>query len=168
MLKVLVVDDDAGLRLSVKKALNGAGQFEVYEAFDGVNALEKIQSSDDYNMVLMDVDMPRMNGLQALQKIKEHDPSIIVIIMTAYARIDDAVKAADVIRAARGADKAMIAEVSVFDLFAGKALGEGKKSLAIEVTLQPREKTLTDEEIDAVAKRIVAAVEKATGGSLRG
>ena len=93
MLKVLVVDDDAGLRLSVKKALNGAGQFEVYEAFDGVNALEKIQSSDDYNMVLMDVDMPRMNGLQALQKIKEHDPSIIVIIMTAYARIDDAVKA---------------------------------------------------------------------------
>ena len=82
--------------------------------------------------------------------------------------LDDAVKAADVIRAARGADKAMIAEVSVFDLFAGKALGEGKKSLAIEVTLQPREKTLTDEEIDAVAKRIVAAVEKATGGSLRG
>jgi phenylalanyl-tRNA synthetase beta chain len=82
--------------------------------------------------------------------------------------LDEAVKAADVIRAARSADKTLIADVNVFDVFAGKALGEGRKSLAIEVTLQPREKTMTDEEIDAVAKKIVAAVEKATGGSLRG
>jgi len=59
----------------------------------------------------------------------------------------------------------------VFDLFEGKkaeaALGEGKKSLAIEVTLQPTEKTLTDAEIDAVAQKIVQQVEKATGGTLR-
>jgi phenylalanyl-tRNA synthetase beta subunit len=45
---------------------------------------------------------------------------------------------------------------------------EGRKSLAIDVTLQPRDKTLTDEDIDAVAARIRAAVEKATGGTLRG
>ena len=59
--------------------------------------------------------------------------------------------AGDVVKAALAADKKLIAGVSVFDLFEGKSLGEGKKSLALEVTLQPREKTLTDEEIEAVA-----------------
>lgn len=82
------------------------------------------------------------------------------------------VKAGDVVRAAQGADKNLITSVSLFDLFEGKkaedALGAGKKSLAIEVTLQPREKTLTDEEIDAIATRVVAQVQKATGGELRG
>lgn len=92
MLKVLVVDDDAGLRLSVSATLLAAGKFQVTEAFDGVDALEKVKA-EYFNMVLLDVDMPRMNGLTALQQIKEHDPSIIVIIMTAYATIDDAVKA---------------------------------------------------------------------------
>lgn len=81
--------------------------------------------------------------------------------------VDEKVTADQVIRAARGADKKLIADVSLFDLFEGGALGEDRKSLAIEVTLQPVEKTLTDEEIEAVSKTIVAAVEKATGGTLR-
>ena len=81
--------------------------------------------------------------------------------------VDDAVAAEQLIRAARGADKKLVVDVSLFDVFEGGALGGGKKSLAIEVTLQPVEKTLTDEEIDAVSKRIVAAIEKATGGTLR-
>ena len=81
--------------------------------------------------------------------------------------LDADTPAGDVIRAARGADKALIADVQVFDLFEGEALGEGRKSLAIEVTIQPREKTLTDAEIDAIAARIVRAVEKSTGGALR-
>jgi CheY-like chemotaxis protein len=92
MYKVLVCDDDAGLRLSVQAALAATGRFEVDEAFDGVNAVEKVKSKT-YNMVLLDVDMPRMNGLEALKVIKEHDPSIIVLILTAYANIDDAVRA---------------------------------------------------------------------------
>jgi phenylalanyl-tRNA synthetase beta chain len=75
--------------------------------------------------------------------------------------------AGDVLRAAQGADKALITGVSVFDIFEGPSLGAGKKSLAIEVTLQPREKTLTDEEIEAVSSRIVAEVKKATGGEIR-
>ena len=78
-----------------------------------------------------------------------------------------AVEAAAVMRAAQGADRKLIAGVSVFDRFESAALGADKKSLAIEVTLQPTEKTLTDEEIDATAGKIVAAVEKATGGTLR-
>lgn len=81
--------------------------------------------------------------------------------------VDEKVSADQLIRAARGADKKLIADISLFDLFEGGALGEGRKSLAIEVTLQPVEKTLTDEEIEAVSKAIVAAVEKATGGTLR-
>ncbi len=82
--------------------------------------------------------------------------------------VDQGVAAEAVIRAARGADKALITEVRVFDVFTGEALGEGRKSLAITVVLQPVERTLTDAEIDAIATRIVQAVEKATGGTLRG
>jgi phenylalanyl-tRNA synthetase beta chain len=77
------------------------------------------------------------------------------------------VPAEKLVRAARSADKALIASVSVFDQFAGPAVGEGRKSIAISVTLQPTEKTLTEAEIEAVAARIVAAVNKATGGTLR-
>ena len=77
------------------------------------------------------------------------------------------VPAAAVVAAARGADKGLIAAVSVFDVYSGGALGDGKKSLAIGVTLQPRERTLTDAEIEAVARKVVARVEQSTGGALR-
>ena len=82
--------------------------------------------------------------------------------------LDRDVAAGDVVRAASNADRALISNVGVFDVFAGPGVPEGKKSLAIEVTLQPREKTLTDAEIETVAAKIVAAVTKATGGELRG
>ena len=72
-----------------------------------------------------------------------------------------------VLRAARGADKALVTEVALFDRYAGDKLPEGKVSLAIQVTLQPREATLTDPQIEAVAAKIVAAVAKATGATLR-
>jgi phenylalanyl-tRNA synthetase beta chain len=82
--------------------------------------------------------------------------------------VDSETAAGEVLRAAAGADRALIAEVGAFDVFTGKGVPDGKKSLAIEVTLQPKEKTLTDAEIEAVAERIVEAVKKATGGELRG
>jgi phenylalanyl-tRNA synthetase beta chain len=82
--------------------------------------------------------------------------------------LDRNVAAADVVRAAAGADKALIREVSVFDLFEGGALAEeGKKSLAIEVTLQPTAETLTDKDIEAVTQKVAAAVKAATGGEIR-
>jgi phenylalanyl-tRNA synthetase beta chain len=81
--------------------------------------------------------------------------------------VDRQVTAADIIRAAQSADKALIVNVDVFDLYEGKGVPEGKKSLAIAVTLQPREKTLTDAEIEAVAKKIVDEVSKKTGATLR-
>jgi phenylalanyl-tRNA synthetase beta chain len=77
-------------------------------------------------------------------------------------------RAADMVRAAKGADKKLITAVRVFDVFAGGSLPEGMKSVALEVTLQPQDKTLTDAEIEAVAEKVTAAVEKASGGKLRG
>ena len=71
------------------------------------------------------------------------------------------------VRAARSADKGLIQAVSVFDVFEGAAIGEGRKSVALEVTLQPRRQTLTEAEIDGVAAAIVVAVREATGGELR-
>jgi phenylalanyl-tRNA synthetase beta chain len=81
--------------------------------------------------------------------------------------LDAKVTADDVVKAAKGIDRQLIERVNVFDLYEGKGVPEGKKSLAIAVRLQPRDKTLTDTEIDAIAQEIVAAVTKATGGSLR-
>jgi phenylalanyl-tRNA synthetase beta chain len=78
------------------------------------------------------------------------------------------VPAEQVLRAAKSADKALIAKVELFDIYAGKGIEEGKKSLAIAVTLRPTDHTLTDAEIEAVAAKIVAQVGKATGGVLRG
>jgi phenylalanyl-tRNA synthetase beta chain len=81
--------------------------------------------------------------------------------------VDRAVKAGDIVRAAQGVDKKLITDVTVFDVYEGKGIDEAKKSIAIAVTMQPREKTMTDQEIDAVAARIVAEVTKKTGGVLR-
>ncbi|MFV3076597.1 phenylalanine--tRNA ligase subunit beta [Niveispirillum fermenti] len=71
------------------------------------------------------------------------------------------------VKAARGADKTLISDVSLFDVYEGKGVEPGFKSVALSVTLQPTGKTLTDTEIDAVAAKVVAAVAKATGASLR-
>ena len=82
--------------------------------------------------------------------------------------VDRSVKAADLVKAAQGADRNLIVNVGVFDLYEGPGVPEGKKSVALNVTLQPREKTLTDAEIEAVAAKVVAEAGKKTGAVLRG
>jgi phenylalanyl-tRNA synthetase beta chain len=82
--------------------------------------------------------------------------------------VDRDVPAETLLRAARGVDRKLVTDIRLFDLYTGKGLPEDKKSLAIAVTLQPQEATLTDDAIEAFSKRLVAAVEKATGGTLRG
>ena len=81
--------------------------------------------------------------------------------------VDEAVAADAVLRAARGADRALISGVSLFDVYQGERLPPGKKSLAIEVVFQPRERTLTDAEIEAASQKVVAAVTKSTGATQR-
>ncbi|WAC59588.1 phenylalanine--tRNA ligase subunit beta [Brevundimonas sp. SL130] len=81
--------------------------------------------------------------------------------------VEDAKPVGDLVRAAAGADKALIADVRVFDVYRGKGVDEGFKSVALEVVIQPREATLAEAEIEALTAKIVAAVEK-QGGKLRG
>lgn len=112
-----------------------------------------------------EVPLPRQNGAArpaftppALQPV-ERDFAFVV---------DAQVEALTLVNAAAGADKALISDVRVFDQFQGGSLGEGRKSVAITVRLQPTEKTLTEKEIEAVGAKIVEKVTKATGGELRG
>jgi phenylalanyl-tRNA synthetase beta chain len=78
------------------------------------------------------------------------------------------VAAGDIVRAAQGAERTLVAGVDVFDVYEGAGIEPDKKSVAIAVTLQPTERTLTDVEIDAVAQKIVGEVAKKTGAVLRG
>ncbi|MBS0362267.1 MAG: phenylalanine--tRNA ligase subunit beta [Proteobacteria bacterium] len=82
--------------------------------------------------------------------------------------VDAATPAGELVRPILGVDKALIADARVFDVYQGKGVPEGQKSVAVEVTVQPTEKTLTDAEIEALSARIVAAAEKAVGAKLRG
>ncbi|MDR3566386.1 MAG: phenylalanine--tRNA ligase subunit beta, partial [Negativicutes bacterium] len=81
--------------------------------------------------------------------------------------VDATVPAETVLRAARGAERHLIAGVTLFDRYEGEKLEPGKVSLALEVTFQPRERTQTDAEIEAACAKVVAAVTKSTGATLR-
>ena len=81
--------------------------------------------------------------------------------------VDRKVRAADIVKAAQGADRQLITEAAVFDVYEGKGIDPDKKSVALAVILQPRDKTLTEAEIEAVSGKVVAEVVKKTGGSLR-
>ncbi len=91
MQTVLVVDDDKVLQDSVRQALE-YHHFKVDVADNGKEALTKVYQTK-YDLVVMDVNMPEMNGIEALTEIKKYDPSIIVLILTAYSNVQDAVKA---------------------------------------------------------------------------
>ena len=82
--------------------------------------------------------------------------------------VDHELPAESLLRAARGVDRKLVAEIRLFDVYEGAGLPEGKKSLAITVVLQPQDRTLTEAEIEGFSKRLIAQVEKTTGGRLRG
>ncbi len=110
---------------------------------------------------------------EARKKATRTKPALMLSGLQAVKRdfafvLDKHSDAATLLRAAAGADKKLITAVSVFDVFEGPSLGENKKSVAIEVTLQPTGKTLTDQEIEAVSAQIIDNVAKSTGGVLRG
>jgi phenylalanyl-tRNA synthetase beta chain len=82
--------------------------------------------------------------------------------------VDRTVTAAKLVKSVKDADKLLIRDVSVFDVYEGDKIASDKKSIAVSVTLQPGDKSLTDAEIEVVAGKITASVEKATGAVLRG
>ncbi len=100
-------------------------------------------------------------------------PSLLLSVFQPVERdfafiVDRDLPAETLLRAARAVDRKLVSEIRLFDLYEGTGLPADKKSLAISVVLQPQEATLTDAEIEGLSKRLVAAIEKATGGTLRG
>jgi phenylalanyl-tRNA synthetase beta chain len=119
-----------------------------------------------FELVLDDIPLPKSRPTKARAKLEL--PELMPVQRDFAFLVDRSVAAAEVVKAAQGADRALVSSVEIFDVYEGKGIPEGKKSLAISVTLQPRDKTLTEAEIDAVASKIVAEVAKKTGANLRG
>jgi len=110
-----------------------------------------------------------LNAIPAAKQKGATRPPLVISDLMAVTRdfafvVDDAIEGEKLVKAAKSADRVLISDVAVFDLY---KLEGGKTSLAIEVTLQPKDKTLTEAEIEAVSTKIVQAVSKATGGTLR-
>jgi phenylalanyl-tRNA synthetase beta chain len=125
----------------------------------------------DGPMIVFEVILERIP--EAKQKATRAKPLIDLSAFQPVSRdfafiVDRKVKAGDIVRSAQNVDKKLITGVTVFDVYEGKGIDPDKKSIAIAVTIQPREKTMTDQEIDAVAAKVVTEVTKKTGGTLRG
>ncbi|HYW61067.1 MAG TPA: phenylalanine--tRNA ligase subunit beta, partial [Xanthobacteraceae bacterium] len=118
-----------------------------------------------FEVILENIPQPKARATRA-RPILELSPFQPVERDFAFV-VDRTVKAADILRATQSVDRKLITNVTVFDVYEGEGIEPGKKSIAIAVTLQPREKTMTDAEIEAVAAKIVAEVGKRTGGVLR-
>ncbi|HME83307.1 MAG TPA: phenylalanine--tRNA ligase subunit beta [Roseiarcus sp.] len=119
-----------------------------------------------FEITLDAVPAPRAKATRAKPKLERSD--FMPVERDLAFVVDASVRAADVVKAALAAERSLVTDIGVFDVYQGKGLPEGSKSIAINVTLQPRERTLTDAEIDAAIARIVAEVSKKTGATLRG
>jgi DNA-binding NtrC family response regulator len=91
-MRILVVDDDETLRLTVRSTLETRG-YAVEEAEDGEEAVKKVSEAGPFDFVIMDVNMPKLSGIEALEKIKEFSPATVVLILTAFSNLQDAVAA---------------------------------------------------------------------------
>jgi phenylalanyl-tRNA synthetase beta chain len=118
-----------------------------------------------FEVILERIPEPKARATRT-KAVLEHSPFQPVERDFAFV-VEANVKAADLVRAAASADRKLITSVTVFDVYEGNGIAAGKKSIAIAVTIQPREKTMTDAEIEALAAKIVGEVNKRTGGVLR-
>ncbi len=121
-------------------------------------------------IVAFEVDLDALPAQR--KKATKSKPSLILSDLMSLKRdfafvLDKDIAAMSIIKAAKNANKSLITEVNIFDVFEGEHVGAGKKSVAIEITIQPKVKTLTDEEIEAISSSVIGAVQKATGGILR-
>jgi phenylalanyl-tRNA synthetase beta chain len=119
-----------------------------------------------FEVLLDDIPAPKLKPTKAKPKLDL--PEFMPLQRDFAFIVDRSVKAGDIVKAAQAGERNLVAHVNVFDIYEGKGVPEGKKSVAIGVTLQPRDKTLTEVEIEAAAGKIVSEVQKKTGASLRG
>ncbi|WP_127599781.1 phenylalanine--tRNA ligase subunit beta [Nitratireductor alexandrii] len=150
------------IKLGPKNLLGTFGEFHP----DTLEALDAAGPICGFEVYLDAVPEPKAKATRTKPRL---DLSPFQAVKRDFAFVVDKGVAAGVLtRAVAAADKKLIAGVSVFDVFEGASIGADKKSIAIEVAIQPQERTLTDEDFEALSARIVANVEKQTGGVLRG
>jgi phenylalanyl-tRNA synthetase beta chain len=119
-----------------------------------------------FEITLDAVPAPRPKATKAKPKLERSD--FMPVERDLAFVVAESVRAGDIAKAAQAAERSLVSDVGVFDVYLGKGLPEGSKSIAISVKLQPRERTLTDAEIEAAIARVVAEVSKKTGAVLRG
>jgi phenylalanyl-tRNA synthetase beta chain len=119
-----------------------------------------------FEIILDAVPAPKAKGAKARPRLERSD--FMPVERDLAFVVDANVRAGDIVKAAQSAERSLVSDIGVFDVYQGKGLPEGAKSVAINVTLQPRERTLTDAEIDAAMAKIVAEVSRKTGAILRG
>jgi phenylalanyl-tRNA synthetase beta chain len=119
-----------------------------------------------FELVLNDIPVTKSKPTKARSKL---ELSEFMPLQRDFAFVvDQSIRAGDIVKAALAGERLLATDADVFDVYEGAGVPEGKKSVAISVTLQPREKTLTEAEIDAAAAKIIAEVAKKTGAILRG
>jgi phenylalanyl-tRNA synthetase beta chain len=118
-----------------------------------------------FEIILDAVPAPKARPTKAKPKLDRSD--FMAVERDLAFVVDAGVRAGDSVRAAESAERSLVAKIGVFDVYQGDGLPEGSKSIAIHVILQPRERTLTDAEIDAAMSKIVAEVSRRTGAMLR-
>ena len=144
--------------------------------------MQKLQDMELHPMVLeeLDIDVPVVGAEILLENIPEPrrkegatKPLLQMSQFQAVKRdfafiLDEGVEVENIIRAAKSSEKQMITDVNIFDVYQGKGVDEGKKSVAFSVTLQPYDRTLTDLEIEGLSQKIINTIQQKTGGVLRG
>ena len=118
-----------------------------------------------FEIILDAVPAPKARPTKAKPKLDRSD--FMAVERDLAFVVDAGVRAGDIVRAAESAERSLVAKIGVFDVYQGDGLPEGSKSIAIHVILQPRDRTLTDAEIDAAMSKIVAEVSRRTGAALR-
>jgi phenylalanyl-tRNA synthetase beta chain len=152
----------ATLQFGPKNVIGWFGQLHptAAEALDAEGPLAA------FEIVLDSIPAPKMRATRAKARLERTEHMPVERDLAFVVPID--VRAADIVKAALAADRALIAAAQVFDVYEGQGVPSGHKSVAVAVTLQPRERTLTDAEIDSTVSKIVAEVARKTGAALRG
>ena len=151
----------ATLKLGPKTVLGWFGQLHpsACEALDAEGPIV------GFEITLDAIPAPKMKPAKTKPKLIRSD--FMAVERDLAFVVGETVGAADILKAAESAERSLVAKVGVFDVYRGQGLPEGAKSIAIHVTLQPRERTLTEAEIDGAVSRIVAEVSRKTGATLR-
>jgi phenylalanyl-tRNA synthetase beta chain len=151
----------ATLQFGPKTVLGWFGQLHP-SALEALDAEGPIVA---FEIILDAVPAPKARPTKAKPKLDRSD--FMAVERDLAFVVDASVRAGDIVRAAENAERSLVAKVGVFDVYQGEGLPGGSKSIAIQVILQPRDRTLTDAEIDAAMSRIVAEVSRRTGAALR-